>query len=58
MQRYLSPIDIDNFVNDNRALFPFMVIGHSVEKRPIHSLKLGSGPNKVLLWSQMHGDRH
>ena len=46
MQRYLSPIDIDNFVNDNRALFPFMVIGHSVEKRPIHSLKLGSGPNR------------
>ncbi|HCQ24506.1 MAG: DUF2817 domain-containing protein [Flavobacteriaceae bacterium TMED120] len=56
MQRYLSPIDIDNFVNDNRAIFPFTVMGHSVEKRPIHSLQLGSGPNRVLLWSQMHGN--
>ena len=32
------------------------VIGQSVEKRPIYSLKFGKGPTKVLLWSQMHGN--
>ncbi len=31
-------------------------IGHSYLGRPIHMLTLGSGPNKILLWSQMHGD--
>ena len=32
------------------------VIGHSVENRPIYSLKIGNGPIKILLWSQMHGN--
>jgi len=32
------------------------VIGQSVEKRPIYSLKFGKGSTKVLLWSQMHGN--
>lgn len=31
-------------------------IGRSFEGRSIHLLRLGSGPRKVLLWSQMHGD--
>ncbi len=30
--------------------------GKSVEGRPIYLVKLGQGPIKVLLWSQMHGD--
>ena len=32
------------------------IIGYSVEKRPIYSLKYGQGPIKILLWSQMHGN--
>lgn len=32
------------------------VLGHSVEKREICRLSLGSGKVVVLLWSQMHGD--
>lgn len=32
------------------------VVGHSVEDRPIYSLKFGSGSTKILLWSQMHGN--
>lgn len=28
----------------------------SIEKRPIYLATLGSGPRRVLLWSQMHGD--
>jgi hypothetical protein len=31
-------------------------VGRSFEDRPIWMLTLGSGPRKVLLWSQMHGD--
>jgi len=31
-------------------------VGRSVEDRPIQLLTLGSGPRRVLLWSQMHGD--
>jgi hypothetical protein len=31
-------------------------VGRSVEGRPIHLLKMGSGSRRVLLWSQMHGD--
>jgi len=31
-------------------------IGQSFEGRSIQQLTIGSGPRKVLLWSQMHGD--
>jgi|GEM_PF-546437 len=31
-------------------------IGQSFLGRPIQMLTLGSGPKKILLWSQMHGD--
>ncbi|WP_179334790.1 M14 family zinc carboxypeptidase [Winogradskyella costae] len=31
-------------------------LGYSVENRPIYSLKIGNGPVKILLWSQMHGN--
>jgi hypothetical protein len=31
-------------------------IGLSVEKRPIHEIDMGSGPIKILMWSQMHGN--
>lgn len=37
---------------------PFQVKqeGSSVEERSIHSVRIGTGPITVLLWSQMHGD--
>lgn len=31
-------------------------IGKSVEGRAIYEARVGSGPKRVLLWSQMHGD--
>ena len=31
-------------------------IGKSVNKLPIYYLKLGNGPIKILVWSQMHGN--
>ncbi|GAB3196160.1 hypothetical protein ABID22_002798 [Pontibacter aydingkolensis] len=38
------------------TLFEVSVIGKSVEQRDIYMVKAGSGPIKVMLWSQMHGD--
>jgi len=37
---------------------PFIVskAGESLEGRAIYQIKIGTGPTKVLLWSQMHGD--
>lgn len=31
-------------------------VGESFEGRPIQSLQIGTGPRKILLWTQMHGD--
>jgi hypothetical protein len=31
-------------------------VGKSVEGRSINLIKLGSGPTKIFMWSQMHGD--
>lgn len=36
--------------------FPQEKIGESTEGRSIHRIRIGQGPTKVLLWSQMHGD--
>lgn len=32
------------------------VAGHSVQNRPIYKFETGSGPLRVLAWSQMHGN--
>ncbi|WP_460673549.1 M14 family metallopeptidase [Larkinella ripae] len=45
---------IDQLKTDAR--FEVTTVGESVEKRPIQMIKVGKGPRKVLLWSQMHGD--
>lgn len=31
-------------------------VGRSVEGRPLRSVTFGTGPTRVLMWSQMHGD--
>lgn len=36
--------------------FGLKELGKSVENRSINMLTLGSGPKKILLWSQMHGN--
>jgi Zinc carboxypeptidase len=37
-------------------LFEVSEIGRSFQGRSISLVKMGSGPTKILLWSQMHGD--
>ena len=41
---------------DESGLYQKSVIGTSGEGRPLAMYTVGSGPVKVLLWSQMHGD--
>jgi hypothetical protein len=36
--------------------FTVTQIGLTTESRPIHEVRLGSGPIPVIAWSQMHGD--
>lgn len=42
-------------VNRTEA-FAIEILGKSVQNREIYQLAYGSGPTKVLLWSQMHGN--
>ncbi len=39
-----------------KELFEVEKLGESVEGRSISLVKAGTGPQKVFLWSQMHGD--
>lgn len=52
--------DVVAAIEQARAFAPDLVqnetIGQSVEGRSINHLTVGSGPMRVLLWSQMHGD--
>ncbi|QHW01260.1 peptidase M14 [Spirosoma endbachense] len=41
---------------DGQEPFEVSQVGESLEKRTIYQVKAGTGPNKILLWSQMHGD--
>ena len=50
--RYITHNAIESIVMQ----FPNKLIGTSVETRPIQAIDIGSGPVKVLMWSQMHGN--
>lgn len=53
--RYITNSHIEKCFHN----FPKSIIstlGYSVEERPIYSMKFGTGPIKILLWSQMHGN--
>ncbi|TBX64818.1 peptidase M14 [Flavobacterium silvisoli] len=36
--------------------FQVQIVGHSVLGKPIYQYKTGTGPIKILMWSQMHGN--
>jgi hypothetical protein len=57
-QRRFTESDIEPLIQKLASNTPFKVTtaGYSVEGRPIHLIRIGKGPKKVLFWSQMHGD--
>jgi hypothetical protein len=47
---------LDALATASPDLFEMEKVGESVEGRSIHHVRIGAGPFRVLLWSQMHGD--
>jgi hypothetical protein len=54
--RYLPPAALEDFLTKWLPNSDFDILGYSVEKRPVFGVRLGSGPVRVLMWSQMHGN--
>ncbi|MCP4801255.1 MAG: DUF2817 domain-containing protein [Bacteroidetes bacterium] len=54
--RYVCNDDIMPLLDTLKSHFKVSIVGYSVKKRPVFSVTLGSGPKKILIWSQMHGN--
>jgi len=54
--RYITLNHITPLLEKLPPTFHLKQIGTSVENRPIHSLTIGNGDKKILMWSQMHGN--
>ena len=50
--RYIT----NDSISQLTEMSPYLEIGKSCNNLPIYYLKLGSGPIKILIWSQMHGN--
>ncbi|WP_157359363.1 M14 family zinc carboxypeptidase [Wenyingzhuangia fucanilytica] len=48
--------DIEPIINSLKSPFAVKQLGTSEEDRNIYHITLGTGPKKILLWSQMHGN--
>jgi hypothetical protein len=48
--------DLFELVTKSQSLLSLERIGASIEGRSINMITAGTGPKRVLLWSQMHGD--
>lgn len=55
-QRRFKYADVVHLVNGRKSGFEVKELGLSVEGKAIYSLTMGTGPIKVMLWSQMHGN--
>ena len=53
--RYLPFCRFENVMKSIHG-FEEVLEGYSVQGRPINSYMIGSGPTRVLMWSQMHGN--
>ena len=54
--RYITLDHIKPILDRLPDNFQVKVIGHSVNKSPIHAVTFGTGKIKILMWSQMHGN--
>tara|TARA_A100000164_G_C21834377_1_gene736943 strand:- start:62 stop:1156 length:1095 start_codon:yes stop_codon:yes gene_type:complete len=54
--RYFPPELFKKFLNDYSNLLNNNILGYSVKGLPIHELQVGFGKQKILMWSQMHGN--
>ena len=54
--RYVTLKDLQEKWVKSLPLKLIKEIGRSVEGRPIYAIRIGNGPKKLLMWSQMHGN--
>ncbi|TDO21042.1 M14 family zinc carboxypeptidase [Pedobacter duraquae] len=54
--RFIKPRNIADRLSKLPAEFESGILGLSEEGLPIPIVKIGKGPVKIMLWSQMHGD--
>lgn len=54
--RYVTNNHIEPILDKLSDEFEVSVIGESVNKKPIYSVKIGTGKTKIFMWSQMHGN--
>jgi hypothetical protein len=54
--RYIHNDHILPLLENLKDIFEVEQIGVSVLGEPIHSIKVGTGSKKILMWSQMHGN--
>jgi len=54
--RYITYDMIAPYLGNLPDNFDVVTLGYSVKGTPIHSVTVGTGPVKILMWSQMHGN--
>ena len=54
--RYIHLEQIEPLLSFYKDLFQIEILGDSVDGKPIHGITLGKGSNRILMWSQMHGN--
>jgi hypothetical protein len=54
--RYITAEMIAPLLENLPSILKVETLGFSVQNRPIHSLQIGTGKTRVLMWSQMHGN--
>ncbi|WP_044397705.1 M14 family zinc carboxypeptidase [Lacinutrix sp. Hel_I_90] len=54
--RYIHAEHIKPLLIKHKNNFTIEPIGHSVLGEAIHSISIGNGPKRILMWSQMHGN--
>ncbi len=54
--RYITSQNIEPILKELNNNNNLRTIGLSVLKKPIYSFTIGSGKNRILIWSQMHGN--
>ncbi|MFK7000862.1 M14 metallopeptidase family protein [Flavobacterium oreochromis] len=54
--RYLTNVHLEKILEKLSLNFQKAVLGQSVQGRSVYSVKFGTGPTKIFMWSQMHGN--
>lgn len=54
--RYVTNKHIEPLLSKHSSIFKTLVIGQSVQQKPIYSIQAGTGNKRIFMWSQMHGN--